>query len=167
MCSSFSWSSACPVWSTLTGLPCLGLDFHSLGWVDPGLLRLGTVPLSPAQAPTASPSLKHPVPWFSVSPSSNVTTGTYQSCSPPLHMSPVPTTVPGTEEMLNQYLSNTGINTWMYKLKKQVKLPAMRETWAWPLCWKGPLEKGMAAHSSILAQRIPWMEEACGLQSMG
>ena len=45
-------------------------------------------------------------------------------------MSPVPTTVPGTEEMLNQYLSNTGINTWMYKLKKQVKLPAMRETWA-------------------------------------
>ena len=41
-------------------------------------------------------------------------------------MSPVPTTVPGTEEMLNQYLSNTGINTWMYKLKKQVKLPAMR-----------------------------------------
>lgn len=44
-------------------------------------------------------------------------------------MFPVSRTVPGTEEMLNQYLSNTGMNTWMHKLKKQVKLPAMRETW--------------------------------------
>ena len=30
-----------------------------------------------------------------------------------------------------------------------------------------PLEKEMAAHSSILAWRIPWTEESCGLQSMG
>ena len=30
-----------------------------------------------------------------------------------------------------------------------------------------PLEEGMAAHSSILAQRIPWTEEPGGLQSMG
>ena len=31
-----------------------------------------------------------------------------------------------------------------------------------------PLEKGMAAHSSILAWRIPWTEEQLGgLQSMG
>ena len=30
-----------------------------------------------------------------------------------------------------------------------------------------PLEKGMATHSSILAWRIPWMEEPGGLQSMG
>jgi len=29
------------------------------------------------------------------------------------------------------------------------------------------LEKGMAAHSSILAWRIPWTEEPGGLQSMG
>ena len=29
------------------------------------------------------------------------------------------------------------------------------------------LEKGMATHSSILAQRIPWTEEPGGLQSMG
>ena len=29
------------------------------------------------------------------------------------------------------------------------------------------LEKGMATHSSILAWRIPWTEESCGLQSMG
>ena len=35
------------------------------------------------------------------------------------------------------------------------------------LGWKGPLEEGMATHSSILAQRIPWTEEPGGLQSMG
>ena len=27
------------------------------------------------------------------------------------------------------------------------------------LGWNGPLEEGMATHSSILAQRIPWTEE--------
>ena len=31
----------------------------------------------------------------------------------------------------------------------------------------GELEKGMATHSSILAWRIPWIEEPHGLQSMG
>ena len=31
---------------------------------------------------------------------------------------------------------------------------------------KGPLEKGMATHSSILAWEIPWTEEPGGLQSM-
>ena len=30
-----------------------------------------------------------------------------------------------------------------------------------------PLEEGMATHSSILAWRIPWTEEAGGLHSMG
>ena len=30
-----------------------------------------------------------------------------------------------------------------------------------------PLEKEMATHSSILAWRIPWMEEPGRLQSMG
>ena len=30
-----------------------------------------------------------------------------------------------------------------------------------------PLEKEMAAHSSILAWEIPWTEELDGLQSMG
>ena len=46
-------------------------------------------------------------------------------------------------------------------------LPAMQETeiWVWFLGWEDPLEKGMAAHSSILAWRIPWTEELAG--SMG
>ena len=30
-----------------------------------------------------------------------------------------------------------------------------------------PLEEGMATHSSILVWRIPWTEEAGGLQSIG
>ena len=29
------------------------------------------------------------------------------------------------------------------------------------------MEKGVATHSSILAWRIPWAEEPCGLQSIG
>ena len=33
--------------------------------------------------------------------------------------------------------------------------------------WKDPLEKGMATYSSILAWRLPWIEEPGGLQSMG
>ena len=35
------------------------------------------------------------------------------------------------------------------------------------LGWEDPLEEKMATHSSILAWRIPWTEEADGLQSMG
>ena len=46
-------------------------------------------------------------------------------------------------------------------------LPAMWETWVRSLGWEGPLEKEMATHSSILAWRIPRMEELGGLQSMG
>ena len=45
--------------------------------------------------------------------------------------------------------------------------PAMQETWIRSLAWEGPLEEGMATHSSILAWRIPWTEEPAGLQSMG
>ena len=46
-------------------------------------------------------------------------------------------------------------------------LPATQETWVRSLGREDPLEKGMATHFSILAWRIPWMEEPGGLQSMG
>ena len=46
-------------------------------------------------------------------------------------------------------------------------LPAMRETCVQSLSQEDPLEKEMAAHSSTLAWKIPWMEEPGGLQSMG
>ena len=47
------------------------------------------------------------------------------------------------------------------------RLPAVWETWVRSLGREDPLEKEMATHSSILAWRIPWMEELGGLQSMG
>ena len=46
-------------------------------------------------------------------------------------------------------------------------VPAMQETGVRSLGWEDPLEKGMATHSNILAWKIPWMEEAGGLQYMG
>ena len=46
-------------------------------------------------------------------------------------------------------------------------LPGMRETWVRSLGHEDPLEKEMAAHSSTLTWKIPWMEEPGGLQSMG
>ena len=47
-----------------------------------------------------------------------------------------------------------------------MRLSAMQETWVRSLGWEDPLEKEMASHSSILAWKIPWMEEPGGLQSM-
>ena len=46
-------------------------------------------------------------------------------------------------------------------------LPAVQETQVRSLGQEGPLEKGMATHSSILAWRIPWTKEPGKLQSMG
>ena len=47
------------------------------------------------------------------------------------------------------------------------RLPAMWETWVQSLGLEDPLEKEMATHSSILAWRIPRMEELGGLQFTG
>ena len=46
-------------------------------------------------------------------------------------------------------------------------LLTMWETWVRHLGWENPLEEGMTTHSSILALRIPGIEEPGGLQSMG
>ena len=46
-------------------------------------------------------------------------------------------------------------------------LPVMWETRVWSLGLEDPLEKEMATHSSILAWKIPGMEEPGRLQSMG
>ena len=47
------------------------------------------------------------------------------------------------------------------------RLPTMQETWVQSLGWEDTLEKEMATHSSILAWKIPWMEEPGWLLSMG
>ena len=46
-------------------------------------------------------------------------------------------------------------------------LPAMWDTGVLSLDLEDPLEKEMATHSSILAWKIPWVEEPSRLQSMG
>ena len=46
-------------------------------------------------------------------------------------------------------------------------LPAMLETQVQSLNWEDPLEQEITTHSSILAWKIPWMEQPGGLQSMG
>ena len=43
---------------------------------------------------------------------------------------------------------------------------AKHQTQVQSLSWEDPLEEGMATHSSILAQRIPWTEEAGGLYTV-
>ena len=53
-----------------------------------------------------------------------------------------------------------------FPIAQMVKnLPAMQKTRVRCLGWEDPLEK--ARHSSILAWRIPWIEEPGGLESVG
>ena len=66
------------------------------------------------------------------------------------------------------------VSIWLSKYERASRiaqlvknLPTMQDTWVWFLGWEDPLEKEMAAHSSILAWRIPWTEEPGSLQSMG
>ena len=46
-------------------------------------------------------------------------------------------------------------------------LSAVWETWVRSQDWKDPVEKEMETHSSVLAWKIPWMEEHRRLQFMG
>ena len=56
----------------------------------------------------------------------------------------------------------------IFPVAQMVKnLPAMQETWVQSLGQEDPLEKGMAIQSSILAWRIPRIEESDGLQFVG
>ena len=51
-------------------------------------------------------------------------------------------------------------------VKNPPAVPEMQETQVPSLGGEDPLQKEMASHSSITAQRIPWTEEPDGLQSM-
>jgi len=58
-----------------------------------------------------------------------------------------------------QHQGKPRVSGWFYihVVAQLVKnLPAMWETWVQSLGWEDPLEMGKAAHSSILAWRIPW-----------
>ena len=62
----------------------------------------------------------------------------------------------GTQRDATEQLNSTELTLVAQTVKH---LPAVRETQVRSLDWEGPLEKEMATHSSILAWRIPWMEE--------
>ena len=51
-------------------------------------------------------------------------------------------------------------------VKNRPAMQETQETWVRFLGWEDPLEEGMAAHSSILAWRIPRTEEPGGRQFM-
>ena len=58
--------------------------------------------------------------------------------------------------------------TWDSLLAQRVKnLPAIQGIQIRSLDQEDPLEKEMAAHSSLLAWDIPWTKEPGGLQYMG
>ena len=50
---------------------------------------------------------------------------------------------------------------------KESAMQETKETEVRSLGWGDPLEEEMTTHSSIPAQRILWIEEPGGLQSMG
>ena len=67
-------------------------------------------------------------------------------------------TIVGGTQFLVAYWTEVSLVAQMVKC-----LPAMWETWVQSLCWKGPLGKEMATHSSTLACEIPWTEGPGGL----
>ena len=72
-------------------------------------------------------------------------------------------------EVANLVRSMDPLGTWWASLEAQTvkNLPEMQKTGVPPLGREDSPEKGMATHSSILAERIPWTEEPGGSQSMG
>ena len=77
-----------------------------------------------------------------------------------------PGSIPGSGRSPGEGIGYPLQYSWVSLVAQLVKnLPAMRETWVQSL--EDPLEKGKAAHSSILAWRIPWTEEPGRPQSMG
>ena len=60
--------------------------------------------------------------------------------------------------------------TWTFQVaqwwRTHLPMQETQEMQVWSLGWEEPLEEKMAAHSSILAWRIPWTEEPGRLQSV-
>ena len=64
--------------------------------------------------------------------------------------------MPGLGKHLREWIGYPLLYSWVFLVAQMVKnLPAMWKTWVGSLGWEDPLEEGMAAHSNILAWRIP------------
>ena len=76
--------------------------------------------------------------------------------------------IPGSGRSAGEGIGYPLQYSWASLVAQLVKNPpAMRETWVSSLGWEDLLEKGKAAHSSILAWRIPWTMQSMGLQRVG
>ena len=64
------------------------------------------------------------------------------------------------------FLPQVSINLSIPYMEMVRSLHAMQETQVQSLGWEDPQEKEMANHSSILAWKIPWVEEPGRLQTM-
>jgi len=63
--------------------------------------------------------------------------------------------------------SHAAVRCKEFDTTQQLNNKQMQEMGVQPLSQEDSLEKEMAAHSSVLAWRIPWTEEPGGLQSTG
>ena len=84
-----------------------------------------------------------------------------------------PSLIPGLGKHPREWIGYPLLYSWVFLVAQMVKnSSAMWETWVWSCGFEpgfsreNPLEEGMATHSSILAWRIPWIEDPGGLQSM-
>ena len=76
--------------------------------------------------------------------------------------------IPGRGRSAGEVISFPFQYSWASLVAQLVKnQPLMQETRARSLGWEDPLEKGKAAHSSILAWRIPWTVYPMGCQRVG
>ena len=73
----------------------------------------------------------------------------------------------GFQQIIDNYVKKKKSILWSKKWLPSWLLLAIQETWVSSLGQEDPLEKEMATHSSILAQRIPWTGQPGGLQSSG
>ena len=66
-----------------------------------------------------------------------------------------PGLIPESGRSPGEGIGNPPKCSWASLVVQLVKhLPAMWEAWVWSLGWEDPLEKGKAAHSSILNKQI-------------
>ena len=65
--------------------------------------------------------------------------------------------IPGSGRSAGEEIGYPLQYSWVFMVAQLVKNPhEMRETWVQFLNWEDPLEKGKAAHSSILTWKIQW-----------
>ena len=112
----------------------------------------------------SSQSLLNPLQSFSYAFTTNSSVGKESTCNAG-HFS----SIPGSGRSAGEGIGYPLEYSWTSLVAQLVKNPpAMRETWILSLGWEDPLEKEMATHSTILAQKIPMdLEEPGKPQPIG